>query len=250
MTLSGTEDLSLIAVAFLGSFLRIGTFFLLAPGLGEVLLPKRLRLSAALAFTSAAFPISLTGQAEFSFLWLVVEPLIGFFFGISIRLFVISIRTAGTIIAQSVSLSQFMGNPSSEPSTAIAEILALGGLALLFSIGMPVHLLIFLKTSYEIFPLGEPFALARSVQRIVAHSDYITILALRVAMPFLILSLIYNVALGVINKAMPQMMVMLVGAPAVTGLGLLLLAVLIGDILDLWATAFVDFISSGFLGAL
>ncbi|PRY91568.1 flagellar biosynthetic protein FliR [Donghicola tyrosinivorans] len=250
MTLFGTEELSLIAVAFLGSFLRIGVFFLLAPGLGEVLLPKRLRLSVALAFTSAAFPGILTGQEEFSLLWVVVEPLIGTFLGISIRFFVISIRTAGTIIAQSVSLSQFMGNPSSEPSTAIAEILTLGGLALLFSTGLPVQLLIFLKASYEIFPIGEPFALARSVQRIVAHSDYIMILAFRLAMPFIILSLIYNIALGVINKAIPQMMVMLVGAPAVTGLGLLLLAVAVGGILNLWATEFFNFISSGFLGAL
>ncbi|MEC9196154.1 MAG: flagellar biosynthetic protein FliR [Pseudomonadota bacterium] len=250
MTLFGTEDLSVIAVAFLGSFLRVGAFFLLAPGLGEVFLPKRFRLSVALAFTSAAFPGILIAQTEFSFLWLTIEPLIGVFFGASLRFFVAFLRMAGTIIAQSVSLSQFMGNPSTEPSTAIAEILTLGGLAVLFSIGMPVQLLIFLETSYAIFPLGEPFALARGVQRIVAHSNYITNLAFSLAMPFIILSLIYNIALGVINKAMPPMMVMLVGAPAVTGLGLLLFAVSVGGILSLWAKAFVDFISSGILGAL
>ena len=41
-------------------------------------------------------------------------------------------------------------------------------------------------------------------------------LALSLAAPFVIASLLYNVALGVINKAMPQLMVAFVGAPAIT----------------------------------
>jgi flagellar biosynthetic protein FliR len=54
----------------------------------------------------------------------------------------------------------------------------------------------------------------------------------------MIASLLYNVALGVINKAMPQLMVAFVGAPAITWGGLVLLLVATPFILQVWLTAF------------
>ena len=41
--------------------------------------------------------------------------------------------------------------------------------------------------------------------------------------------------LGVINRAMPQLMVAFVGAPAITAAGLLLLALAAPILLDIWA---------------
>jgi flagellar biosynthesis protein FliR len=60
----------------------------------------------------------------------------------------------------------------------------------------------------------------------------------RLAAPFFVISFLYNVALGVINRAMPQLMVAFVGAPAITfgALVLLLLAVPAG--LVIWWNAF------------
>jgi flagellar biosynthesis protein FliR len=58
------------------------------------------------------------------------------------------------------------------------------------------------------------------------------------AAPFLIASLLYNLALGVINKAMPQLMVAFVGAPAITWGGLVLLLVTTPFVLPVWFTAF------------
>ncbi len=49
-------------------------------------------------------------------------------------------------------------------------------------------------------------------------------LAFSLAAPFVIAGLLYNVALGVINRAMPQLMVAMVGAPAITLGGIALFA--------------------------
>jgi flagellar biosynthetic protein FliR len=63
-------------------------------------------------------------------------------------------------------------------------------------------------------------------------------LALSLAAPFLIASLLYNVALGVINKAMPQLMVAFVGAPAITWGGLFLLLITTPFLLPVWFASF------------
>ena len=52
--------------------------------------------------------------------------------------------------------------------------------------------------------------------------------------PFVAMNLLYNVCLGFINKAMPQMMVAFVGAPFLVGAGMFLLAVSIGAMLMVW----------------
>ncbi|MEL7466752.1 MAG: flagellar biosynthetic protein FliR, partial [Pseudomonadota bacterium] len=54
-------------------------------------------------------------------------------------------------------------------------------------------------------------------------------LAFGLAAPFCAAAILYNLALGAINRAMPQLMVAFVGAPAITG-GALLLLLLSGPV--------------------
>jgi flagellar biosynthesis protein FliR len=58
--------------------------------------------------------------------------------------------------------------------------------------------------------------------------------AFTLAAPFLIAALVYNVALGAINKAMPQLMVAFIGAPAITAAGILILLLAGPLILTVW----------------
>ena len=62
--------------------------------------------------------------------------------------------------------------------------------------------------------------------------------AFTLAVPFVAVSLLYNLALGVINRAMPQLMVAFVGAPAITYGALVLLALTAPLVLALWADQF------------
>ncbi|OZA12754.1 MAG: hypothetical protein B7Y02_06935 [Rhodobacterales bacterium 17-64-5] len=58
--------------------------------------------------------------------------------------------------------------------------------------------------------------------------------------------MIYNLALGAINRAMPQLAVSMVGAPALTLGGLALLAVATPLLLAVWLEAFQAFLADPF----
>ncbi len=66
------------------------------------------------------------------------------------------------------------------------------------------------------------------------------------AAPFTIAAFVYNLALGVINRAMPQLMVTFVGAPAITLGGLVLLLISAPIMLGVWHQGFVAFIADPF----
>jgi flagellar biosynthetic protein FliR len=57
---------------------------------------------------------------------------------------------------------------------------------------------------------------------------------------------LYNIALGVINRAMPALMVSFVGAPALAGGGLALIAVICPIILMVWLQNLHGFLAQPF----
>ena len=224
-------------------FLRIGACFLVLPGFGEAMIPVRVRLGAALAFTAVVAPAVLPDLpvmpgAMPPLTFFGTEALAGLILGLALRLTVHALQIAGSIAAQATSLSQIMGGASPDPQPAMGAILMLSGITLAVMAGLHVHLAEAFVRSYTLLPIGtwpRPQDLGGwGVDRVAASFG----LALSLAAPFLIASLLYNVALGVINKAMPQLMVAFVGAPAITWGGLFLLLVTAPFLLPVWFTAF------------
>ena len=229
--------------AGLAVFLRIGACFLVLPAFGERMIPARVRLGAALAFTAvvtpglaAEFPIREDLLPPPTFY--LTETVAGLILGLALRLTVHALQIAGSIAAQATSLSQIMGGASPDPQPAMGALLMLAGLSLAVMAGLHVHLAEAFLRSYAILPAGQmprPSDLAGwGVDRVAQSFG----LALSLAAPFLLASLLYNVALGVINKAMPQLMVAFVGAPALTWGGLALLLVATPALLPVWFEAF------------
>jgi flagellar biosynthetic protein FliR len=62
-------------------------------------------------------------------------------------------------------------------------------------------------------------------------------MAFGLAAPFWLGGLLYNIGLGAINRAMPQLMVAFIGAPALTLLGLFLILTALPLILKTWSDA-------------
>ncbi|ABD57104.1 flagellar biosynthetic protein FliR [Jannaschia sp. CCS1] len=242
-------DLSEIWLATgIAVFLRVGACFLVLPGLGEQMIPVRVRLGAALAFTVFLTPAMQPVLSVSA----VIPPLTAFFseaiagliIGMALRYLVHALQVAGTIAAQSTSLSQILGGATPDPLPAMGAILMLGGLTLAVISGLHVHLVQTFLHSYDVLPFGNlpgPRDLAGwSVDQVSASFS----LAVSLAAPFLVASLLYNVALGVINKAMPQLMVAFVGAPAITWGGLFLLLITTPFILPVWLHAFEGALAS------
>ncbi|MEY8841720.1 flagellar biosynthetic protein FliR [Cribrihabitans sp. XS_ASV171] len=231
----------------LGVFLRVSAVVSLMPGFGERSIPMRVKLAVAVVFAlivasaveEVPVPASPLGFAGFA----LPEIGVGLVLGIGLRLFVLALQTAGSIAAQATSLSQFLGG-AGEPLPAMGMLLALAGTTLALILGLHVRAAEFLIHSYTLFPPGRvpvPSDLSRWGVAQVARSFA---LAFTLATPFVIASLLYNLALGVINRAMPQLMVAFVGAPAITFAGLFLLFICVPVILPVWAEALFTFLDN------
>ncbi len=235
----GPELEGLFAGSF-GVFIRVGALMALVPAFGEQVIPVRVRLGLTLAFTAITAPIIAPQMPPASLApgpllhLIATEVIAGLILGIGLRLLIIVLQTAGTMAAQATSLSQFFGGAGVDPQPAMSQILVVGGLALALILGLHIKLAELILHSYSLFPPGRfPDADSLGTWGVAQVARSFT-LAFSLAMPFVILSLLYYVALGAINKAMPQLMVAFVGAPAITFAGLAVLLLTAPMILPLW----------------
>ncbi|WP_421702021.1 flagellar biosynthetic protein FliR [Aliiroseovarius sp.] len=233
-------------------FLRVGAAMALLPAFGERSVPERIRLVLTLAFTAIVFPAVATSlqtridTGTFLGFFLITEVVAGLAIGIVIRLFVLALQIAGSIAAQSTSLAQIFGGATVDPQPAIGHVLLVAGLALAVMLGLHVRLAQVLILSYDILPAGQMPSGDLLSQWGIARIARAFGLAFTLAAPFVIASLIYNVALGVINRAMPQLMVAFVGAPAITAAGLILLFLTAPILLATWIRALDLFLNNPF----
>jgi flagellar biosynthetic protein FliR len=233
-------------------FLRAGPVIALFPGFGERSVPPRIKLALTLAFTAIIAPavapeIDIGVAAEFEFGWIiVVETVLGLMIGIGLRMFLLALQTAGSMAAQATSLSQVLGSAGATPLPAMGHVLTLGGIALAMILHLHVHVAAMIIATYGMFPVGQlPEASALS-QWGVAQVAGAFSLAFSLAAPFVLISVLYNLTLGIINRAMPQMMVVFVGAPVITAGGLILLFMLAPIMLGVWMAALQGYVINPF----
>lgn len=245
-----TQDLAdLFAVApelfgqFFLVFLRIGSAMFVLPVFGEAMLPLRVRLGVAIAFSLVAFPSVLPSLEDVEtggngyLLRALAEVLTGLVIGLLLRFHIMAIQIAAAIAAQSTSLSQLLGNNSIDPQPALGLILYMAALALAVELGLHVQFAVMFIASYQVVAPGELIgtgaaAAIRDAAVVGFRFGFI------LAAPFVAVSLLYNLALGVINRAMPQLMVAFVGAPAITLGAMIVLALTAPLILSVWSDTF------------
>ncbi|CAM3437569.1 flagellar biosynthetic protein FliR [Paracoccus nototheniae] len=226
-------------------YARIQACVMILPGLGERVIPGRVKVGLALAITPLlaslapatalpAGPLGLMAQ-------IVVEMLLGFAAGIMLRLLTISIDIATTAIAATASLSQIMGVQNEMSPHPIGNMLNLAGIAILMALGLPVMLVELMADSLQLWPpaaLPTIEGLAMAVVRIVTDSFF---LAMMLAAPFTLGGFLYQALSGVINRVMPSLPVVFIGAPASILLALAGLAILAPLLVGLWADAVLGF---------
>lgn len=228
-------------------FLRVGSALALIPAFGEQMVPARVRLVLGFAFTAIVLPHAISALPDFTLgFWLMGEVVLGLVLGMMLRLFVICLQIAGTMAAQATSLSQLFGGTSGEPQPAVGELLTFAGLAIAVHFGLHVKVVEIFIGSYAALPPGEMPNGDLIRQWGLSGITRAFSLAFSIAAPFVIAGLIYNIALGAINRAMPQLMVAFVGAPALTLGGLVLLGVALPSGLVVWQGAFEAFLVNPF----
>ena len=232
-------------------FARFGAMVMLMPGIGETVVPPRIRLSFAVLMAIVLSPLvsgSITtvptsvGAVAGA---VIHEVLIGLMIGMVLKLFVSSLTTAGEIISIQTTLSFAQtANPAGAPSsTAVATFLSMLGLVLVMVTDLH-HLFIgAMVKSYDIFPFTRAIPVndaAALAVRTVADSFK---LGVQLAAPVLVFSIVFNLATGLVGRVMPSFQIFFVTSPLSVILGLSLLGLSLGGIAMVWTDRFRDLLA-------
>lgn len=231
-------------------FLRVGGAMAVMPAFGETIVPQRIRLVLTLAFGAVVLPASLPATLPPPGLFAAgTEVAVGLMLGIGMRLFVLSLQTAAVMAANALSLAQLFGGTGPEPQPAIGNLLTMSALALAVALGLHVKVASLFILSYQVIPAGSSVLQSDLAQWGIAQITSTFALAFSLAAPFVLASVIYNLALGIINRAMPSLMVTMVGAPLLTGGALVMMALVLPLMLSIWLGAFDLFLAHPFRAA-
>ena len=174
-----------------------------------------LAISGALTFslhpTAPELPRSLGDMA----LAVGNEAACGLLLGAFVSMVMMAVTMAGSFLDLQVGLgmSQVMNPVTGVPSTVMAQFKSL--LALVVFLGVQGHhfvLQAFVR-SYETMPTLSMAALDPIRSSFVGMIGEMSLLALQIAAPVAAVGLIVDTAMGIVNRAVPQMPVFLVGLP-------------------------------------
>ncbi len=235
-----------LAAAFLLTFARVGTMVMLLPGIGELSVPSRVRLTIALMLTAILLPahqkayaIDLKALGPVLLL-LFQELVIGAVLGLTARLAISALQVTGSVVAQQLGLGfvTAVDPTQNQQGLLVGNFLTVLGVAMVFATDLHHLVIAALNDSYTIFQPGELPLMgdaAQHVTRIIATAFRIGI---QLSAPFLVFGLLFNFGLGLLSRLMPQMQVFFIGLPLSILLGLLLLLLVIGAMMS----TFVDYL--------
>src|SRR6195256_4041831 len=224
------------AAAFMLLFARIGTMVMLLPGLGELSVPARVRLVIALILTAVLFPLH---QAAYTIdlrspgpvlIALGQELLIGVVLGMTARLTISALQVAGSVIAQQLGLGfvTAVDPTQGQQGIIVGNFLTLLGITMIFATDLHHLVIAGLHDSYRLFAPGE-VPVVSDVGSLVTNTFARALrVMIQLSAPFLVFGLVFNVALGVLSRLMPQMQVYFVAVPLSILIGFLILMVVVG----------------------
>lgn len=246
MTLS-LDWLPATAFAYIILFARIGAMMMLLPALGEQMIPMRLRLSFALAFTLVLFPLlsdimpAMPAALDGMIGILGHELAIGLMIGAIVRLTVMATQVAGAIVAFQTGLSGAMtADPtmSGMQSAVFASFLSFLGVTLIFATDLHHIALAAIYDSYMVFSPTDPLMIEDAMQMAIRTLAGAFTVGVQMAAPFVVFGLVFNLGAGILARLMPQLQVYFVLMPANIIVGLLLFAVLLTMMMGWYLTAF------------
>lgn len=226
-------------------FCRVGACGLVLPGLGEADVPAPLRLGLSLALVplllpglQPVLPPPPNSAAEAARL-VALEVATGLWIGWLARLVVIALSMAGQAMSFLIGLaSVLVQDPAmGGAGTPLSRFLGLAAAAVTLSSGLYVLPLRALAESYALLPPGAPLAAGPAAHAIAQAIGGSLDLALRLAAPFVLLSLLIQAVAGLLGRVAPQTQAFILAAPAQVAAGLALLALLLPALLAHWAQA-------------
>jgi flagellar biosynthetic protein FliR len=233
-------------------FCRIGACLMIVPAIGGTQIPAQVRLFATVGATLALAPM-LIGQITIGDLspigmsrLIVCELLAGGIIGVLARLFFSALETLAFAAASLLSLANPFGVEVDQfqPTPPIATLITLGATTVIFVSNFHWQIIIALVDSYRAIPFGSAFDARRSLAEIGDVLGQSFLVAIRVASPFFLYSLIVNFAMALINRVTPQIAIFFIAPPFIVAGGVTLLYFTIRGQIAEFMAAFSSWLSS------
>jgi flagellar biosynthesis protein FliR len=235
-------DLSSWAPAFALVLARVGAAMALLPGLGETAAPAIFRIGLAFGITILLLPelqpiMPPVPEAGLSMaLMIASEVITGLWFGWVARMIVLALPICAQFIGYLVGLSSVL-QPDAELGAQS------GALGKLFEVAAPVGLLasglyrlplVALNGLFHLIPPGHMLPVADSTEIAVRAVGTGFSLALQLASPFVVIGIVWHVAMGLVARIVSRMQIYFVSMPGQIMAGLALLMLTGGTIILAW----------------
>jgi flagellar biosynthetic protein FliR len=241
-----TDPQGTIIALFL-AFCRVGGCIMLMPGFSSARLPMQVRLFLSVAISMAILPMvwdiiyprAASDPAALGML-IASETLVGAVFGLIARLYTAGLQFAGTAISSAISFNGPPGSDIIEDSSEgqLTSLLALAGLLVLLMLNFHHVVIKSLLDSYTTIPLSEGLNPRRILITLTDTLSATFMIVLRLISPFLLYSIMFNVAVGLINKMAPQIPVYFISTPYALMGGIFLLYLGIAAMIDEFVRGF------------
>jgi flagellar biosynthetic protein FliR len=234
-------------------FCRIGACMMIAPGVGATQIPTQIRVFAAVAVTLALSPLLLSqahadeadpiGMAKL----IVSELLVGGVIGVLARLFFSALETLASGASNMLGLANPFGVEvdSAQPLPPLATLVMLAAMTMMFVADFHWQIVIALVDSYRAVPFGSAFDARHSLTEIGDVLGQSFLVAIRVASPFFLYSVIVNFAMALINRVTPQIAIFFIAPPFIVAGGLVLLYFAVRGQIAEFMAAFSGWLGSG-----
>lgn len=205
---------------------RVLALMSVAPVFSHRAIPVRLKLALGIAIVLVLVPVlpatpATDAMSARGITMLVANIGVGVALGFTVRLVFAAIEMAGEAIGLQMGLSfgAFFNPAAGSNSNSVASFL--GTLALLMFLTIDGHLMLVhaVAESFRVFPVSDGLALD-SYRQVALMGSQIFSLGLSIALPFVAVSLLVNVVLGVMARIAPQFNIFAVGFPLTILVGL------------------------------
>ena len=235
-------------LALFVAFCRIGGCMMVLPGFSSGRVPPQIRLLLSAALTMAILPLLWNtiypevSKGDANYIGLIfTETVIGLMYGMMARIYTLGLQIAGTVISVLIGFNAPGGADLVEESneTSLTGLISFCGLMILFILDFHHYVLQALVDSYSVIPFGghiEPRAALISITDTLATTFFIM---LRLASPFLLYGLMFQISIGFINKLAPQIPIYFISTPYLLMGGLFMLYVSIAALVSQFSNAFL-----------
>lgn len=230
-------------------FTRIGSILMLMPALGEQMIPVRMRLSFALAFTLVVYPL-LSGALPplppgfDGILALIFHELaIGLTIGAITRIIVMATQVAGAVIAFQAGLSAAqVADPTQNgvQGAVIGTFLSFVGVTLIFATDLHHVALAAIYDSYMVFLPTDPLMPGDAAQMAIRTVSHAFTIGIQMSAPFIVFGLVFNLGAGLLARLMPALQVYFLLMPANIIVGLTLFALLLTMMMGWYISSFEE----------